>query len=235
MGQSDEIDLGMDSAIRDFETVGVCLICNVLSEAHLSPLRSAIDACVTDGPGKRVFSLPNSGHGLDLLSRLSDLAARLSGHPARMVRILAFDKTPETNWGVPWHQDRTIAVKQRVEVDGFGPWSVKAGVPHVAPPPALLERMFSLRLHLDDCGPDNGPLKIIPGPHLLGRLPACEVLDLGAREEPMSCLARAGDVLAMKALTVHASDPVSIPAHRRVLHLDFSTTTLPSPLEWAID
>ena len=225
----------MCSAIQDFETVGVCLICKVLPEAHLPPLRSAIDACVTDGPGKRVFSLPNSGHGLDLLSRLSDLAADLSGRQARMVRILAFDKTPETNWGVPWHQDRTISVKQRVEMDGFGPWSVKAGVPHVAPPQTLLESMFSLRLHLDDSGPDNGPLKVIPGSHRLGRLPVRQVLDLGAREEPMSCLARAGDVLAMKALTVHASDPARVPTHRRVLHLDFSTTALPSPLEWAID
>jgi ectoine hydroxylase-related dioxygenase (phytanoyl-CoA dioxygenase family) len=87
----------------------------------------------------------------------------------------------------------------------------------------------------DDCGPDNGPLKIIPGSHRLGCLPVREVLDLSARDEPMSCLAGTGDVLAMRALTVHASDPARVPAHRRVLHLDFSTTALPSPLEWAID
>ena len=235
MGQYETIDIGMRNAIHDFETIGVCLIRKVLPEAHLLPLRSAIDACITDGPGKRIFSLPRFGNGPDLLFRLSDLAVGLSGRPAKMVRILAFDKTPETNWGVPWHQDRTISVKQRVEVDGFGPWSVKAGMPHVAPPQTLLESMFSLRLHLDDCGPDNGPLKIIPGSHRLGRLSVREVLDLGARHEPMSCLAGAGDVLAMRALTVHASDPANVPAHRRVLHLDFSTTALPSPLEWAID
>jgi hypothetical protein len=88
-----------------------------------------------------VFSLPRID-GLDLPSLLRDLATRLAGRPARMVRILAFDKTPETNWGVPWHQDRTVAVKRRVDVDGFGPWSVKAGMPHVVPPEALLEAMF---------------------------------------------------------------------------------------------
>jgi hypothetical protein len=221
-------------AIGDFDTTGICLIRRLLPEAHLAPLRAAVDACVTRGPGNRVFSLPRLD-GLDIASRLGDLATRLSGKRARLVRILAFDKTPETNWGVPWHQDRTVAVRRRAEVDGFGPWSVKAGVPHVAPPQALLEAMFCLRLHLDDCGPDNGPLKIIAGSHRLGRLPVRAVLDLGARETATTCLAAAGDVLAMKALTVHASDPASVPAHRRVLHLDFSTVDLPPPLEWAVD
>jgi ectoine hydroxylase-related dioxygenase (phytanoyl-CoA dioxygenase family) len=95
--------------------------------------------------------------------------------------------------------------------------------------------MFSLRLHLDDCGPENGPLKIIPGSHRLGQLPVRDVLDLGRREKAETCLAAAGDVLAMKALTLHASDPASAPAHRRILHLDFSTADLPAPLEWSVD
>ena len=221
-------------AIADFESTGICLIPRLLPEAHLGPLRAAVDACVTGGPGNRVFSLPPTD-GPDVPSLLRDLATRLVVRPARLVRILAFDKTPETNWGVPWHQDRTVAVKRRVEADGFGPWSVKAGVPHVAPPEALLEAMFSLRLHLDDCGPENGPLKIIPGSHRLGRLPVRDVLDLGARASAVTCHAAAGDVLAMKALTVHASDPAQAAAHRRVLHLDFSTADLPPPLEWALD
>jgi hypothetical protein len=221
-------------AIRNFETTGVCLIRWPLPEAHLAPLRAAVDICVTRGPGNRMFSLPRLDD-LDLASLLRDLATRLAGKPARMVRILAFDKTSETNWGVPWHQDRTIAVNRRAEVDGFGPWSVKAGVPHVAPPQALLEAMFCLCLHLDDCGPDTGPLKIVPGSHRLGRLPVDEVLNLGTRETATLCLTAAGDVLAMKALTVHASDPASVPVHRRVLHLDFSTADLTPPLEWAVD
>ena len=235
MRQSGDIDDAMESAIQDFESIGVSLLRKVLSETQLPPFRAAIDACVSHGPGKRVFKLPGSGDNPDLLSLLTDLASRLSGRPARMVRILAFDKTLETNWGVPWHQDRTIAVQQRIEMDGYGPWSVKAGMPHVAPPQALLEAMFSLRLHLDDCCLDNGPLKIIPGSHQLGRLSVQEVFDLGVHEKAIVCTADAGDVLAMKALTVHASAPASAPAHRRVLHVDFSTAELPKPLEWAVN
>lgn len=235
MRQSELIDIGEGSAIQDFESIGVCLIRKVLPAAHLVPLRAAVDACISDGPGSRCFSLLRLAEGMRLLAVMGGVAQRLAGAPARLVRILAFDKTPETNWGVPWHQDRTVAVKRRVEVVGFGPWSTKAGVPHVAPPQALLEAMFSLRLHLDDCGPENGPLKIIPGSHRLGRLPVRDVLDLGRREKAETCLAVAGDVLAMRALTVHASDPAIAPAHRRVLHLDFSTADLPAPLEWSVD
>ena len=120
-------------------------------------------------------------------------------------------------------------------VPGFGPWSVKAGVPHVAPPTALLEAMFTLRLHLDDCGPENGPLKIIPGSHRLGRVPVAEVAKLAASSEARICSVEAGDIVAMRALTLHASDQAAQPGHRRVLHVDFTTAALPAPLEWAIE
>lgn len=73
------------------------------------------------------------------------------GRSARVVRGLFFDKTPEANWTVPWHQDRSIAVRDRLEVEGYGPWSVKAGVVHVQPPAEVLRAMLTIRIHLDDC------------------------------------------------------------------------------------
>jgi hypothetical protein len=184
MQQSGAIDSGRHATILDFEAIGVCLIPRFVPEVQLPALRTAVDACVSGGPGNRVFRLPGAA-GRDLLPLLGDLASWLSGKPARIVRILAFDKTPETNWGVPWHQDRTVAVKRRIEVDGFGPWSVKAGVPHVAPPQALLDSMFSLRLHLDDCGPENGPAEDHP------RLPSAGPSACPRRAE--SWRARSGD------------------------------------------
>src|SRR6266404_2564116 len=79
------------------------------------------------------------------------------------VRGLFFDKTPSANWPVAWHQDRTIAVREKRDVPGFGPWTVKAGVPHVQPPLVILENMLTLRLHVDDCRGTNGPLQVIAG------------------------------------------------------------------------
>lgn len=223
-----------------FEESGAAIIRDRIPPALLDKAREIVDSALAHGqpgaPGARAFSLPDSpADPHDLRAALTAIAAELAGRPVRLARILAFDKTPGSNWGVQWHQDRTIAVKQRADVPGFGPWSVKAGTPHVEPPQALLEQMFTLRLHIDDCGPENGPLKVVPGSHKLGRIPAQDVLRLGTSDEPLVCTARAGDIVAMKALTVHASSPAGKPGHRRVLHLDFATDHLPPPLEWAID
>lgn len=38
----------------------------------------------------------------------------------RPVKGIVFDKTPAANWKVPWHQDLTICVERRIDVNGFG-------------------------------------------------------------------------------------------------------------------
>ena len=54
------------------------------------------------------------------------------------MRALFFDKTPGANWPVLWHQDLTIAVAEQHDLEGWGPWSTKADVPHVQPPVPIL-------------------------------------------------------------------------------------------------
>jgi ectoine hydroxylase-related dioxygenase (phytanoyl-CoA dioxygenase family) len=163
------------------------------------------------------------------------IAASIGGAKARPVRVLAFDKTTESNWSLGWHQDRVIAVKHRRDMLGFGTWTLKGGIPHVEAPLEILREMFSLRLHLDDCGPDNGALKVLPGSWRLGRVTDSEVRQASATMEIAICEARTGDLVAMKALTVHASDAARHPSHRRVLHVDYCGTALPQGLEWALD
>ncbi len=101
---------------------------------------------------------------------LLGLARSTIGEGARPVKATLFDKMPDANWAIRWHQDQVIAVRVRIEVDGFGPWSIKAGVPHVRAPAAVLERMVALRIHLDDCDADNGCLQVIPSSHRAGQL-----------------------------------------------------------------
>jgi ectoine hydroxylase-related dioxygenase (phytanoyl-CoA dioxygenase family) len=215
--------------MQSFEDAGIHLFRQPLAAEDNRMLAVAVGDLLTPKPGTRAFALPARARDV-----LVGLASSLGGRPARLVRILAFDKTSEMNWGVPWHQDRTIAVKARRDMLGYGPWSIKRGVPHVEPPTALLEAVFTLQFHVDDCGSANGPLKTIPGSHKLGRLPVAAVRELAAFSEAMICTAQAGDVLAIKALTVHASDPAQSPRHRRILYVDFTTASLPAPLEWAI-
>jgi hypothetical protein len=154
--------------------------------------------------------------------------------PARPipVRGIYFDKRPEKNWLVAWHQDLTLAVKERVEVPGFGPWSVKEGVPHVQPPVGLLEQMLSVRLHLDDTDATNGALRVLPGTHLLGRLNAEAIRRCRETCKEVSCEAKAGDALLMRPLLLHASSHSTSQRRRRVLHIEFAGFDLPTLLEW---
>jgi hypothetical protein len=148
------------------------------------------------------------------------------------VRAILFDKTGDANWTVPWHQDRSIAVRERREVAGFGPWSVKAGVTHVQPPVEMLRQMVTLRFSLDSCGKDNGPLRAIAGTHLRV-LSADEVEAVVATQEEQLCTTAAGGVVIMRPLLLHASSPAKEVNHRRVLHIEFGPERLPGGLEWA--
>jgi hypothetical protein len=151
---------------------------------------------------------------------------------ARPVRAVLFDKSEASNWVVPWHQDRTIAVHSRVEQAGFGPWTVKDGVPHVEPPFAVLARMVTLRLHLDDCPADNAPLHVALGSHR-ERIAAADAAAVAAAHPQLACLASAGDIWVYATPIVHMSERAVRPSRRRVLQVDFSPDDLPGGMEWS--
>ena len=148
------------------------------------------------------------------------------------VRALLFDKTRATNWKVAWHQDATIAVRARLDVEGYGPWSSKAGIPHVQPPIHVLERMVAVRVHLDACGADNGPVRVLPGSHRAGRLRVSEIEAWRRRAPEVTCIVPRGGLLVMRPLLLHASSPAKSPAHRRVIHIEYAATDLSGGLEW---
>ena len=148
------------------------------------------------------------------------------------VRAIYFDKSPDTNWLVPWHQDLTLALRTRAEVPGFGPWSTKDGIPHVQPPVELLQQMMTVRLHLDDTDESNGALRVLPGSHRLGRLSSERIQELRGQQPDFLCAASAGDALLMRPLLLHASSRSTSTRHRRVLHIEYAAFTLPNELEW---
>lgn len=163
---------------------------------------------------------------------IRDLVEAVLGPAAFVVRGLLFDKTSEANWTVPWHQDLSIAVRARVDVPGFHAWTRKAGVDHVQAPAALLERMLTVRVHLDACGASDGPLRVIPGSHRGGRLGVEETRAWLARATPVACLVPSGGAVLMRPLILHASSPSERPTHRRVVHLEFAAESLPGGLDW---
>jgi phytanoyl-CoA dioxygenase PhyH len=226
----------MDGFASEMDERGFGALRSAVWSAQCDELLRDLAGAASEG-GKRggarlhLAMLP-SIHRAATQSALRDAACRVLGPSAFPVRVLYFDKTAEANWRVAWHQDVTIAVRERVQAPGFGPWSVKAGSQHVQPPVSILERMVAVRLHLDDCGGSNGPLRVIPGSHKSGRLSASDIAAIRARDSEHSCVARRGDVIVLRPLLLHASSPATEPGHRRVLHIEFACEPLPGGLEW---
>lgn len=195
-------------------------------------------AAVTDALGPAPHAIRELISAVPRVADLADhpevrsLAEAVLGPGAFVARALFFDKTPGANWKVAWHQDGTIAVRERREVAGFGPWSVKADIPHVRAPADLLGRMLALRVHLDPCGPGNGPLRVLPGTHRSGWLEPKAIAESRGRVPEVACLAERGGVVAMRPLLLHASSPADRPGHRRVVHLEFAADDLPGGLQW---
>jgi len=230
------------SLIETFDRNGFAIVKNVLDTETITLLCKALSNTKSDSSIRQrqnhTYAIRNLAKTVPEIKQLADsysirsLVHSVSGDEAFLVRSLLFDKITEANWKVSWHQDLTIAVKQKIETAGFTAWSVKAGIDHVQPPVAILESMLTLRIHLDNCDKSNGALQVIPFSHRRGRLVASEIKLLKEQASSVSCDAQSGDILLMRPLLLHASSPSLSPAHRRVIHLEFTASELPENLEW---
>jgi len=154
--------------------------------------------------------------------RLLTLAQSVLGEGAKPYRATLFEKSPGSNWLVVWHQDTALPLRFRREVPGWGPWSVKAGVLYAHAPAAALEQVVALRVHLDDSLHENGPLRVLPGTHLMGVLSDAAIHDLVASIRPRECTVPRGGVISMRPLLVHASSKSASELPRRVLHIEYA-------------
>ena len=211
---------------------GAQLFPNLLSSDLLAGLENILSSRPRK-PGVRISDDPELSDWVSRKSPLGKLASTCLGAEAQPVRAILFDKNSDTNWALGWHQDRTIAVSERIEVEGYRNWTLKAGTAHVEPPFGVLERMITARVHLDDVDSNNGPLLIVPGSHRLGRLVEAEIGSVVEAGSSVACLARAGDVWVYATPILHASEASRRATKRRVLQIDFSAEHLPGGLGWA--
>jgi len=209
---------------------GFSIVPSVINSAELQELLNSLGD-VSSAGRRGVLALPVVSQLAHSRRLIALVQSYLSGPPAP-VRAIYFDKTPGTNWQVAWHQDLTVAVRTRREVPGFGRWSTKEGVPHVQPPAELLEQMLAIRIHLDDADESNGALRVLPGSHLFGRIPAAQIQECRARQDEVLCPVPACGALIMRPLLLHASARSTSDRHRRVLHIEYAGFTLPGGLEW---
>ena len=217
---------GFEIVPRLFEVEILVSISNALNE---SPLRHGRAGIRNAFKVEVVRSLASD-------DRLLGMARKVLGVNAVPFRATLFDKSPNSNWLVVWHQDTALPLKDRREVSGWGPWSVKEGVICAHAPASALEHVLAIRVHLDDSNEENGPLRVLPGTHAMGVLTDDAIHELAMARSAVECTVSAGGVLLMRPLLVHASSKAKTSARsRRVLHIEYSArTSFPGGLELAV-
>jgi len=214
--------------VERFEEYGFAVVPTCLDENTVGRLGSHFDDA---SHGMRNLLAVPIVRELAASDAVRTLAKAVLGRDCFAVKGTFFDKTQKANWKVVWHQDLTIMVRERREVPGFGPWTTKAGIVHVQPPADILNHILAIRLHLDESGPDNGPLRVVPGSHKHGRLTPEQFVQW-QKADSLVCTVPRGGALLMRPLLLHASSACVVPKPRRVIHLEFAADELPGGLEW---
>jgi ectoine hydroxylase-related dioxygenase (phytanoyl-CoA dioxygenase family) len=218
----------MDTIKRQVETDGYALVHRCLSEETIQTLELALDA---DQHGTRNILYHHVVRSIASSDEVRKPVASVLGAKCFAVRGIFFNKSSKANWKVTWHQDCVIAVREKLQIEGWGPWSSKANVIHVRPVPAVLQQMIAIRIHLDNCGDDNGPLRVIPGSHQDGILSDGEIQNL-SKDGAVTCSVLRRDAILMRPLILHSSSLATKPSNRRVVHLEFAAAELPHGARW---
>ncbi|GAC1446715.1 MAG: phytanoyl-CoA dioxygenase family protein [Pyrinomonadaceae bacterium] len=228
----------MNIDVDIFEKLGYAVIQNVIDTETVVRITKQLENISSNESVKQRGGIRNLLHIAPFIKELAEsnsireTVELITRTNARVVRAIYFDKTPKANWKVAWHQDLTIAVRCKVEIDGFASWSIKAGVPHVQPPVSILEDILTVRIHLDETDESNGALKVIAGSHRHGRLGSESIKKLKNENATAICPVSQGGLMLMRPLLLHASSAAINPKHRRVVHLEYSSDKLPNGLEW---
>lgn len=217
------------SSIRAFADDGCLKVPSVLDRETCRRAAQWLDGASSGAGTRQALSFPWMTPIVQAVRRHPSIAVLLPPG-AVAVQCTLFRKSIGHNWLVAMHQDLSIPVRDHVAAGGLRGWSKKEGAWFVQAPQDVLEAMVAVRLHLDDCGPADGPLRVIAGSHRQGIIPrALPLGDYGAMRE---CIAVTGDAWVMRPLLLHASSRASGSSARRVLHLLFGPPELPLGLRW---
>lgn len=217
-----------------FREQGFEILQGVVSSEECSVLDSELKRLHVVGAGTR--NLLDASWCVSLAEKVRRFpgVAQLFSMSHVVVQCTYFEKSQEKNWLVPFHQDLSIPVAERVDHPSLRGWSEKEGTVYVQPPLAVLENMIAVRLHLDRCGAEDGPLKVVPGSHAFGILGAEAGADVRSCRQEVACLVPSGAAVVMRPLIFHASSKATGKSLRRVLHFLFGPRELPYGLRWQI-
>ncbi|MDQ1095182.1 MULTISPECIES: phytanoyl-CoA dioxygenase family protein [Chryseobacterium] len=220
---------------------GFVVIHDVFSEEEIKKIIDGIEnadtSCETFRKSEDLFAIRQFLKGVPEVrksvfsSRLTAIIKEIFGNSYLAVKSIYFDKPESSNWYVAYHQDLTISVDRKAEIEGFGPWTTKQDQFGVQPPLEILGNIFTIRIHLDDTDEYNGALKVVPGSHAKG-IYRPETIDWTIEKEAI-CSVKKGGIMIMKPLLLHGSNRTTNGKRRRVIHIEFSDLELPGGLQWS--
>lgn len=233
--------MNLEPHSSNIQNLGFSIIENIYSSKEVEEIISQIDFVDISSDAFRksndLFAirqfLKEIPKSFDLIfnEKLRLIISNFFGSDFFLVKSIYFDKPASSNWYVPYHQDLTISVDKKIELENFTQWTVKQNQFSVQPPLEILESNFTIRIHLDDTDVENGALKVIPSSHLK-KLYRSETLDWNIEKESI-CDVKSGGIMIMKPLLMHSSNRTTNDKKRRVIHLEFSKSELPLGLNWS--
>ncbi|TYA74173.1 phytanoyl-CoA dioxygenase family protein [Seonamhaeicola marinus] len=233
--------MNLEKAKIEVNEIGYSILANVYSEHELNSISNCIDNVSLNSHSvqhnqdvyairqllrtiPQLYPLLFNNNLLGLLNYLFDSTYFLT-------KAIYFDKPENSNWFVPYHQDLSISVDKKAEVENYINWTFKKEQYGVQPPTKILEDTITLRIHLDHTNAHNGALNVIPKSHLNG------VIRKDSKhwhtQQPQICSVKKGGVMLMKPLILHASNKTTNKEQRRVIHLEFNHQELSKPLNWS--
>jgi predicted DNA-binding transcriptional regulator YafY len=224
-------------AMKKLEHKGFTILHYVFSRKEVNQMKLLIHQYFQQHPEIEPYAIRN------LLNEIPQLKDWLFNNNLRgilkrinpglfLTKAIFFDKSPDNNWYVTWHQDTTINVKSKQETSGYSGWTKKDDFYSVCPPEEILKSTLTVRIHLDDTDETNGALKVIPGSQ--NKKMSNEEIQLVTQNSiPFVCDVNACGVHLMKPLLLHASSKATSQKHRRVIHLEFNSSVISGDLEWA--
>lgn len=229
---------------NEINSEGFAIIDNVYDENEIKKLISIIENVTENKTDKTTFrksedlfairqfhkEIPET---LDYIfnQNLKDIIKSNFGENYFITKSIYFDKPEKSNWFVAYHQDLTISVDKKLDIENFENWTTKQNQFAVQPPKEVLENNFTIRIHIDKTTKNNGALKVINNSHSKGIL-RVENMDLKNETETI-CEIEKGGIMIMKPLLFHASNKTTNNERRRVIHIEFSNLELPNGLEWS--
>ncbi|WP_281235210.1 phytanoyl-CoA dioxygenase family protein [Flavobacterium gelatinilyticum] len=229
---------------EEIHSEGFSIINNVFTESEIENIISLIEKTTGNNPENSTFRKSQDLFAIRQFHKevpetlpfifnqnVQDIIESNFGKGYFITKSIYFDKPENSNWFVAYHQDLTISVDKKADVQNFENWTVKQNQFAVQPPAEILEDNFTIRIHIDKTTKDNGALKVINNSHSKG-IVRIENFDFKNEKETI-CEVEKGGIMIMKPLLFHASNKTTNNERRRVIHIEFSKKQLPSGLEWS--